>query len=388
MANTLTNLIPTLYEAMDIVSRELVGLVPSVTMDSTAERAAVGQTIRSFVTPASTAADITPGQLPPNTGDQTIGNRTLSISKSRAVPVRWNGEEQKGVDHGPGYRAILRDQFTQAMRTLTNEIETDLAGLYSTVSGSTGTAGTTPFASNLADTANVRKSLMDRGAPVTDLQMVLDTTAGAKMRTLTQLTKVNESADTSLLRQGVLLDVHGFAIRESAQIQTHTAGTGAGAVTDNAGYAVGATTVTMGNGTSGTIVAGDQIAFAGDANQYTVLTGDADVSDGGTVVLQEPGLRQAIPGSATAITVLRDAITLDYVGNMAFARSAIQLVTRAPAIPEEGDSADDSAIITDPRSGLSMEVRLYREYRQMKYEIGIAWGYSLIKPEHAVLLLG
>ena len=97
MANTLTDLTPDLYAALDVVSRELVGLIPSVSRDSGVERAALNQTVRSFVTPASTAADITPGQLAPDTGDQTIGNKTITISKSRGVPVRWNGEEQEST---------------------------------------------------------------------------------------------------------------------------------------------------------------------------------------------------------------------------------------------------------------------------------------------------
>ena len=384
MSNTLTNLIPDLYESLDTVSREMVGMIPSVSRDSNAERAAVGQTVRSPVTPASTAADITPGTNAPDTGDQVIANKSLTISKARAVPVRWTGEEQRGLNSsGPGYMNVLRDQFTQAMRTLTNEIETDLCSLYAKASNAYGSAGVTPFASTLADTAQVLKLLKDNGAPGSDLSLVMDTAAGAKLRTLTQLTKANEANDASLLRQGVLLDVHGFKMRESAQIYTPTAGTGSSATTDNAGYAVGDTVITLASAGTGTIIAGDVITIAGDTTKYVVASCDTDVSNGGTITLAAPGLKVAIAASTTAITVVAAAAR-----NMAFDRNAIVLATRAPAIPEEGDQADDAMIITDPRSGLSFEVRLYKEYRRIKYEIAAAWGYEMIKPEHCVLMLG
>lgn len=93
MANTLNNLIPDLYAAMDVVSRELVGFIPAVMIDGQAARAAVGETVRSPVAPAAVATDVTPGVTPPDDGDQTIGNRTMTITKARRVPVRWNGEQ-------------------------------------------------------------------------------------------------------------------------------------------------------------------------------------------------------------------------------------------------------------------------------------------------------
>lgn len=214
MANTLTSLIPDLYESLDVVSRELVGLVPSVTRDSGVERAAVGQQVRSHVAPASVASDITPGVTAPNDGDQVIGNVALSITKARAVPVRWNGEEQRGINTGSGYRNILRDQFSQAMRTLTNEIESDLAALYSSASRSYGVGGTIPFATagDYTDASNALKILLDNGSPNSDLQLVVNTSAGANLRGK-QGGKANEAGTDSILRQGVLLDIHGFSVR-------------------------------------------------------------------------------------------------------------------------------------------------------------------------------
>lgn len=384
MANTLTNLIPDLYESLDVVSRELVGLVPSVTRDSSVERAAVGQTVRSHVAPASTASDIAPGVNAPNNGDQSIGNVTLSITKARAVPVRWNGEEQRGINTGPGYRPVLRDQLAQAFRTLSNEMEADLAALYSAASRSYGTGGTVPFATagDYTDASNVLKILLDNGAPNSDLQLVLNTAAGANLRGK-QGGKANEAGTDSILRRGVLLDIHGFAIRESAGIKTHTKGTAASATTNAAGYAVGATTITLASAGTGTIVVGDSVTFTGDTNQYVVVSGDASTADGGTITIAAPGLRQAIPAAATNITVSATGAR-----NMGFRRSAIVLANRLPALPEEGDMADDRMTIVDPVSGLPFEISLYKQYRQIRYEVAAAWGVKCVKPEHLALLLG
>lgn len=378
MSNTLNNLIPTLYSALDVVSRELVGFIPSVTLDASTARAALNQEVRSPVAPASSATDITPGVTPPDDGDQTIGGRQITISKARRVPIRWNGEQSLGVNSGPGQNNVLRDQFAQAIRTLCNEVEADLSGLYTDASRAYGTAGTIPFASDLSDTANVLKILLDNGAPSTDLQLVINTAGGAKLRTLGQLTKANEAGGDSLLRQGVLLDLHGMAIRESAKVKNVTKGTGAAYQVNNvAGYAVGDTVIAADTGT-GTILAGDVVTFAGDTNKYIV----ASALSGGSLTIAAPGLRQALANDA-AITVGNS-----YAANMAFSRSAIILATRAPALPDGGDSADDRTIITDPVSNLSFEVALYRQYRQVQYEISLAWGFANFKPEHTALLLG
>lgn len=377
-ANTLTSLIPALYESLDIVSREMVGFIPAVTLDARASRAAVGQSVLVPLSPAASASDITPGVNAPDDGDQSIGNTEIKITKARAVPFRWNGEEQLGLNNnGAGYNNIRNAQMVQAMRTLTNEIESDLGSLRTTVSRFYGTAGTTPFATNLGDPAQVRKMLMDNGAPNADLQLVIDTTAGAALRTLAQLTKANEAADTSLLRQGILLPLHGMDIRESAGVKTSTAGTGASYVTSGT-YAVGATAITLATG-SGTVLAGDSVTFAGDTNQYAVAAG---VAAPGVITLAAPGLRKAL-GNGVAMTIGAAATV-----NMAFHRSAIVLAARAPALPQEGDSAADRITVTDDRSGLTFEVSMYTQYRQVRYEMAMAWGVKNIKPAHTVGLLG
>jgi hypothetical protein len=377
MANTITNLVPDLYNALDIVSRELVGFIPAVSSDMTFERAAVGQTVRSPVAPASTASDITPAVTPPDDGDQTIGNVTMSITKARRVPVRWNGEQSLGLDNnGPGRSRIMVDQFAQAMRTLTNEVEADLAALHINASRAYGTAGTTPFATagDFQDASNVLKLLKDNGSPIGDAQLIIDTSAGAKLLGLQS--RYDIAGDVTMQNQGIIVNKAGFAIRESAQVNTNTAGTGSGYLINNGGgYAVGATTLAVDTGT-GTVLAGDVVTIG--AHKYVVAT----ALSGGSFNIQAPGLRAAVADNAP-ITVVAAAAR-----NMAFSRSAIALATRAPALPSEGDSAADRMIITDPRSGLSFEVSMYKQYRQVQYEVALAWGVKAVKPAHIALLLG
>jgi len=39
-------------------------------------------------------------------------------------------------------------------------------------------------------------------------------------------------------------------------------------------------------------------------------------------------------------------------------------------------------------SGLSFQVAMYRQYRQVHFEVALAWGMKMIAPRHSALLIG
>ena len=49
MANTISNLIPLAFRALDVVSRELTGIIGAVNVDAAADTIAKGQTVNSPV---------------------------------------------------------------------------------------------------------------------------------------------------------------------------------------------------------------------------------------------------------------------------------------------------------------------------------------------------
>lgn len=386
MANTLTNLIPDFYAALDVVSRELTGFIPAVQRDPRADRCALNATMRSIVAPANGAAgNVTPAMSLPSAADQTIGSKTFTIQKSRFAPFSWTGEEQGNVNGGPGYLTIKQDQIAQAIRALVNEIEVDCAtyGYLGASRAFGATAGTAPV---LADFAQAKKILDDNGAPNSDRHCVIDTTAGVALRGTSNLFKVNESADATLLRQGSLGNLYGFDIRESAQIQTPTAGTMASATSTNAAFTVGQTVIPLATAGTGVVAAGDIVTFANDTNKYVVASvsfAGANPASGDSITLAAPGLRKAQSAATRAITVFGTSAR-----NLAFTRNAILLGTRLPALPMEGDIATDREIIVDPRTGLAFEVACYPGFRMVTYHVSIAWGVAVMKPEHLATIIG
>jgi|13_taG_2_1085334.scaffolds.fasta_scaffold11653_3 hypothetical protein len=374
MPNTLDNLAADIYTAADTVGRELTGFIPSVSMNSDSVRAAKGDTVRAAFTQAAASFDVDESMTVPEGTDITVDNKILTISKSKAVQIPMTGEDAKHLSNGVGFETVYGDLIAQAMRVLANEVEADLyaegkANAYQAY----GDNATDAFASDSFDlVADARQGLVDNGCPMDDVSLVMGTAAGASLRKVAGLVRANEAGTASVREQGILLPIYGINCRESGGVSIHTS-SAAGSYEIDATEAVGQTALTVGGGSTD-FVGGDVITIANDstATQYVVNSHSSDT----LININGRGLKEAAADG--------DAITTEggtFTHNLAFHRRAMELAVRAPALPEGGDQATDSLIVTDPRSGLVFEVRTYKGYRKSMIEVALAWGVKAWKPD-------
>ena len=379
MANTLTDLAADIYKSADIVGRELVGAIPSVTINAGSEGAAFGDTVRSAFTRKPTLnTSYSPSMTIPEGDDQTVDNKTMTIDKVANVKIPWTGEEIRHLRNGAGFETVYGDQIAQAMRSITNAIEAELLGtIYKGSSRAHGTAGTTPFGSGFNEMAEIRKILIDNGMPADNqATLVINSAAGVKLRNLAQLQKANEAGGTDLLRRGTLLDLQGIMIKESAGVSAHTKGAGT-SYQLSAARAVGATSIAVDTG-SGTLLAGDIVTFAGTSDKYVANSALA----GGSFTIGNPGLLY--------VEADNDAVTIgnNYTANVAFHRAAVELVVRPPEQPFGGDAAVDRMTVQDPMSGLVYEIAMYKGYGKAMIDITTFYGAKVWKPDFVATLLG
>lgn len=390
MANTitLTDLTEILYQARDTVASEPVGFSNSVTVNAGSEGVSIGGTVKSTVTAQPTLnTSHTPATTVPAGDDTTISVEEMTVGQVARTNIPIKGEVARQLANTADYGDVIKQLFAQHIRTHRNAIESHVGTVVKNGSSrAVGTAGTTPFASTHAVIPQAHQILKDNGAPDDgQTSLVINTAAGTALKSLSHLFKVNEAGGSDLLRKGMLVDIDNVIIKESAGVASHTKGTLAGSPTiTNANFAVGTATLTLSSAGTGTIVSGDALSIANDTgNVYIVKTGDSDVSDGGSVIINKPGLRKATGANTRALTV-----AADYVGNVMFHRSAVELVVRPPAMPPGGDAASERMTVFDPVSGLVFEVAIYLGYGMNMIEFVTYYQAKVWKPDFVATILG
>lgn len=374
MSNTLTPLAPTLFSAAKKVAAEPFGAVSAIDTRFDDKGVAKGDTVTVPVAPTRAAADFTPSNATSTGTDATATSIGVTISKSRKVTWNLTGEEIRSLENGTINTDWVNQLVMQGMRTLRNEAEVDcVTAIKQGGSRAYGTAGTTPFASDLTHLTNLRKILQDNGAPMADLQFVCDTAAGLNLRNLGVLQNAYQAGSDEERRSGRFLPQMGFTIRESAGISTHTKGTGTSYQLSAAG-AVGDTTINVDTG-SGTLLAGDIVTVAGTSHKYVANS----ALSSGTFTIGRPGLRVAEADN--------DAITIgnDYTPSLAFERNAVVGIMRPPLIP--ANPTINQMLISD-QFGMTYLMLDIAQYGQRTWELHLAWGFKAVNSEFVAIGLG
>ncbi len=376
MANNLTALAPVLFSAAQEVSNEPFGAVSAINTTFDDKGVALGDTVKVPVAPTRTPTDFTPNNTSSTGTDATATNIDVKITASKKVDWVLTGEQIRSLDNGSESAEWARQLIAQGMRGLRNLAEQDCcSAIKQGASRAYGTAGTTPFATDLQALTNVRKILQDNGAPLADLQMVVDTSAGLNLRNLGIIQQAYQAGSDQERRSGNFLRQFGFQINESAGIQLHTKGTGSAYVTSGS-TAAGIRDIVLTTGT-GTVLPGDIVTFAADTtNKYV---SNSNLTAPGTLTIGRPGARMTIP-TANAMTIGNN-----YVPNMAFERSSVVGIMRPPIFPE--NPTIQRMLISDDRGMTYLLVQI-AQYGQITWELHLAWGFRVVQGEHVALVLG
>jgi len=366
MANTLTPLIPSLIASVQDVTREMVPIKDVVTVDSNISQAALNQPVTvPFTTPVA-GVDIVPGANAPGGSDLTPGSVQVTMTKMRAFPFTITGEDRRRMGEQKG--SFINGQVQEAVRACINEMWGDI--LSEGIKGAgyaLGTQGTNPFGSNADFAADMKKSLDDGLAPSSGRTLIIDTTTDAALGKLGINNQTYMAGTDSILRTGEKLPLQGLRLPFTQLGYTHTKGTGTGYLVNNAaGYAVGSKVIAVDTG-SGTMLRGDVVTFAGHTQKYVVAS-----LVGSTLTLNAPLVANVADNEA--ITVGNGGTRL-----LSLAKSGIAFATRAPELPEDGDSARGRVSIFDSISGLTLSVAHYVEAYQEKYLVEAVWGAGTVR---------
>jgi len=380
MANDIASLIPTLFSAFRRVPRELTGFVNSVTTSFDDKGVALGNSVDVPVVVQGAESTTVNGPTWPTGDDTTVGTRQLTLTEAKTYSWNFEAEEERTMMNGSNRDDVVGQILMQGVRTMVNTAEAFMHDIaYKASSRAVGVAGTTPFGSDISDAALIKQVLDDNGAPSGgNRSLIINTNAGVNLRSLTQLTNVNESGTPAALREGELLRLFDISIKESAGVSLHTKGTGTGYLVNNgAGILVGGETIANDTGT-GTLLAGDIVTFAADTtNKYVSNTTLA----AGTFDIGAPGIRdQTIPDD-NAISIGNS-----YIPNVAFDQSALVFSARPALQPDSG--AWESQIITDPQTGLSMLFTRVPQKGQVSWFLEWVYGGFAPNKEFICTLMG
>ncbi len=377
--NTLDGLIPHIYTGLETVSRELYGMINAVNRDAKAESGALNQIVRSPIAGESALEDIIPGEHPQPSGDANHTYYDMALTKSKVYPIRWTGEEQVALSRNEAYGKLLANQFAKGFRAIAREVEADLGSLLLQSGQMIRPESGVLFGDqgSFKDFAHINRELDVAGAPETDRHLVMSAEARARLEANNPMIITANTAGTdAVLRNRQNLPILGLNVGMSGgMLRSTLSGANSYKVDKTGGYAAGTKVIKVKEG-----VEDIQPGMAFYLKNGLYIAMNTVTGGAGDLELNRP-LIENISNQKQLYAIGA------YQMSGAFTQDAFLLAARTPAMPAGGDNADDVTVVTDPLSGISYQVALYRQYRQTKIEIGLTWGVGAPNGKHAVSIL-
>jgi len=293
---------------------------------------------------------------------------------------------------------IIQDHIAPATYALAYYMESSLTNLYKYVPWYYGASSTI----SALEIINARKVIRDNAGPIVDTDMLhfaIDSTMEANFLNLGifhQAQIAGASNQEALLRGslGTRFGVESFV--QQTMTTSHVIGTAQSSDTTatlNGNHTINATTLSINGLTAGTksFKAGDTFILdsAGGETQRYAVTADSTISGNAIAALPIwPALKKSFVSGKVLTFETRTANRADaYWPNLMFHRNAFAFVC-AP-LPQIGEGAGAKmAVVTDPRTGLSIRSRLGYDDKIAKVNItlDVLYGVKCLDPNLACIV--
>lgn len=392
MTQNLASVAPKLLAQGLMALRQLAVMPALVNRQYEALAGAKGSSIDVPIPSGITAQVVTAANTAPTTADITPLAVNIPLDQWYEAPFYLTDKDMLVAMNG-----TIPMQASEAIKAIANNVDAYIFGLANGIYGYAGTAGTTPFASDISAFKDARVALNKQLAPPRDRRVVLDPLAEGNAVTVHNFLQAEQRGDQGGILEGSIGHKMGADWYMDQNVPTHTAGTPGGVPVCIAGNTAGQVTAgtTAQNGvtsvgyvnlsgvTSGGIYnAGDIVTFGTvDLQTYAVISTVTAPASGSITLSIAPALKLS-PATSAAVT-----LKASHVMNLHFHRDAFAFATR-PLIDSAEGLGNIITSAVDPVSGLALRLEISREHKRTRYSYDILYGGALVRPEFGARIAG
>lgn len=335
-------------------------------------------TVNVSVPAAVATRTVAPDVVPPSVTAVTPTSIPVTLNQWQEAPFAMDDKGLTQVDRG-----ILPMQAAEAVKGLANYIEDFL---WTKITASTylfsGTAGSTPFATDLTAYLDARKianvALMD----MDPRYVVLGTDAEANALGLRAFQDASFGGGQGVILNGQIGQKLGATWLMSQRVPTHTGGTYTTGTTVTGVNALGTTVIALSGGATGTLIAGDIIGI-GSFTYNVVSSVGAGTPSSVTIT---PGLFAATAGGEAIVGRKSGANT--FVQNILIQRDCLAFAMAPLMDTIQVPGATLQAVAIDEVSGLSLRLEVSRQHRQVQWSFDALFGASVVRANACVYIAG